>query len=397
MIVYAVFGLSVLVACIYSSLWGDISPLTAFVILLSLLSFSSGGALASFNQKPVTRTFHVLQIPWFYTAIVIVFMAVITIRDYADVSAVAGESGLSILAVVALARENMYIEDVSIEHSTFVLQGLYASRAFFYIYIYIIFYRLLLIRKPVNILYWVPIVLYFMQCLLSTGRTDFIYLVYAIMLVVYINLKTRKGWIKRHEEAYMKYLLIGFVLFMGFFLFLSLNRHEGDVDLNQVFGVYVGSPIYAYDWYLNKYGVDATANYFGEYTQWLYYSITNALHLTNKTCESVLPPVYLSGIMTNIYTCLYRYTHDYGIYIMFVIIFLLGFAYTKLFYLVVNNPSRGRLIVLYSFLSYPLVEFAIEERFLSVLISARSFYCVVYILLFYRLIVQKGKLSCVSC
>lgn len=389
-IVLGVFGLSISVACINCHIWGDISLLTYEIIILSLVFFSLGCMLAPLKGKQISVFFPQINIPWIYNVIVILYMLLVTFLDYNDVSTMAGESNLGVFAVIALARENMYIQDVSIEHSLFVLQGLYASKALFYIYVYYIFYQKIINRCKVSLLCWIPIILYFIQCLLSTGRTDLIYMVYAIMFLVYFNLKSRRGWIKRNEVKYIKYIAVVFSLFILLFLFLSLNRHEGEnIDLNQTFGVYVGSPIYAYDWYLNKYGVDGNAEYFGQYTQWLYYQVANALHWSNHTCESVLPPVYLSGIMTNIYTCLYRYTHDYGIYVMFMILSLLGFAYTKFFYYIRNNPTNGIMVIFYTFLSYPLVEFAIEERFFSVLLSARTFYCCIYILLFYKILLNK--------
>ena len=396
-IVMGVFIISLLVASLNYSLWGDISETTFFVVLLSLMMFNFGSFVVRKNSKIHTKP--ILErktITQKVILIVILYMAIVTYLDYKDMVAIAGQEGLGLFALIALARKNLYIEDTAVEHSALLFQCLYICRAFSYLFIYIICYKKVFFNEKVGILYYIPIVIYVIQALLSTGRTDFIYLTYTIIIISYLLIKAKRGWTPKKETAFFKYISGGLFIFVIIFLLLGSNRSTEELDIGHSVRNYMGSSIMAYDWYLNHYGTNATASFWGEQTMLLYYSIAKSLGLTKLTGVAVLPECYVGGEMTNIYTCLYRYTHDYGIYVMFIILFFLGYLYTSFFYDIKNKSRVGLSIIIYAYLSCPLVEFAIEERFMSTMLSTRTFYCCIYMAILYKLFIRKNeiKLSC---
>ena len=388
-IVWGVFAFSLIVACLNYSFWGDISTLTFFVILLSLVCFSLGALIARRKNGKQRYQFEPAQnicISKKVTTLISLFMLLVTYLDYQDTVKIAGENGLPFFALIALARNNLYLEDTSMNHSVILYHGLYMSKAISLIYVYVILYQKTIIKKRISYLVFVPIILYIVQAFLSTGRTDFIYLIYSVLIVFYMLAKSKQKWIPKHEFYFFKYIYGGVLLFLALFFFLANVRSEGESILALSIRNYVGSSIMAYDWYLNHYGIYPTATYWGEQTQLLYYSIARALGISNFSGVTVLPECYISGEMTNIYTCLYRYTHDYGIFIMFFILFCLGYVYTRFFYKIRNNCSTGMILIYYAFLSTPLVEFSIDERFFSTLISARTLFVCFYIFIFYKLL-----------
>ena len=103
----------------------------------------------------------------------------------------------------------------------------------------------------------------------------------------------------------------------------------------------------------------------------------------------VMPFVYIGDTITNIFTAFGRYIHDYGILGMSLIVFLIGFWYEKLFNKLISSQINGRNLVLYAFISYPLVEMSIEERVMSNLLTARTIYIVIYLYIIFRYIVKK--------
>lgn len=396
-IVMGVFSISIIVACLNFNFWGDISGLTFCIILLSIIMFNLGSFFVKkdvIRPRPDNPKYLQLYIPNNISIVVIAFMVYVTYLDYQDTVKIAGEAGLPFFALIALARKNLYIEATAMDHSAWLYQGLYICKAFSLIYIYIIFYQKKIMGQKINLLYFVPVVLYIIQAFLSTGRTDFIHVIYAIIIIYYGMTKSKQRWLPKHEKNFFKYIYGGLIVFLGLFFFLASVRSEGEAEIAKSIRNYVGSSIMAYDWYLNHYGIYSTASYWGEQTQLFYYSVARAFGLTKMSGVSVLPECYISGEMTNIYTCLYRYTHDYGIFVMFVILFFVGFFYTKFFYRLQRTEEIGLSLIFYAYLSSPLVEFSIDERLFSTLLSARTLFVCIYIYLLFKIMIRRKSMKC---
>lgn len=397
--VLLLFALSCMVASFNYNRWGDISVLTFFVVILALLSFVLGASFAKSKTKTKVSGYKTplpLIIPRYVTVCVIIMMAIVTYLQYKDTLTLVGSRGLGIIALSLATRESIYMEDLSIDHSALVWQGLYASKAVVYIYLLVILHQKIYFKKSIWDIKIIPIIIYIVQILLSTGRSEFIYLTYAILFYLYYFKKQKNKWSLNDDKFFFKYGIIGLAGFMAVFLYIANLRNEGSVDVTRTISEYVGSPIYAYDNYLNENGIMATSSYFGEYTMLFLYSIGRALKLTTLAGVDTLPPVSLPGAETNIYTCLFRYTHDYGIIIMLVIVFFIGYFYSKIFKKIKSSVMNYKMIALYTFLSYPLVEFTIEERFMTTLISARTIFLCLYIYYLFDIIVKTGDKRYVS-
>lgn len=397
-IVLLMFMLSCFVACVDIGQWGDISVGTYFVVTIALLSLVIGSSFGLHRNISSVSDFRIesLDIPKIWNISVIVFMIIITYFQYVDMLILVGKSGLGIMALSLMARESIYAEDFSIDHPFYVWQGLYISKAFVYIFIFVICYQKIILKKKVSLLKYIPILIYIIQIILSTGRSDFIYLIYSVLIVSYILMTFKIGSGKKIETRFIKYMLLSLVVFLCVFLSLSNARNEGHADFSKTISTYVGSSIPAYNMYLENNGYNSTATNFGEQTLILYYSIGNAFKFTDVKGVDTLPPVTISGEVTNIYTALYRYTHDYGVIFMFIIVFIIGFLYSKFFYRVINKRNYVS-IVLYSFLSYPIVEFSIEERLMSTLISARTVFICLYIIILFKIVVNIRKKRNINC
>ena len=396
-IVIAGFVMSVSVAAINVDIWGDISFNTALVIISGVLFFAFGGYSAG-NPICVRKVEHnerpdIISISLPITIVAIIFMLYTTYLDYLDLVRYAGTGVLGLFNMIASARTNTYLENESFSHSSFLIHCLYISKVITFIFIYYIAYLFVFLKKRVRWIYFSPIILYFVQALLSTGRTDFIYVLYAILVTYYLLAKSKDGWTFNSDKKFYVKIAITFGVFIGIFFGLSIVRKGGDVDAWGNIGGYIGASIAALNKYVNENGLSSTASYFGEQTQILYYSILNAMHLSDKSGVIVLDPVYFGKNQgfTNIYTALYRYLHDYGILGMWVIMYVIGFVFTKLFQNIIKNGISARGVINYAFFTYPLVEMSIEERFFSNLITARSVFCYIYIWILYKIMIKRQR------
>lgn len=391
-IVLAVFFVSTFVCAANFKYWGDISTTTFFVIITALLAFSIGHTLSeriTVSRKDNEYNYLLSDIAGWKTVIAIVFMIVVTYFDFRDVLAVSGGASTSLLQVVASARRNLYIENAAIEHGALLQQGIYICRVLAYLYIFDLLYTRKYKEGKIKLLSLIPIAIYTIQAILSTGRTEFIYILYAFLVMNYCLSMSRNSWTRKRDFKYTKQIFWAVVAFLVLFLVLANVRSSGEFHPFRTLSVYMGSSISALSQYIERNGIWKVSSYFGEETMSLLYTLLRPLGLSNHSTVVVLGLVYVDTSITNIYTTLRRYLHDFGYLGMLGIMFLLGTGYSYAFKNIRRNNEHGLKLIIYSFLSYPLVEMSIEERFFSNLITARTVYCLIYFVVLYKLLFKK--------
>lgn len=392
-IVLGVFFLTTFVCAANYRNWGDISLTTFFVVMTGIMAFSLGHGTST-RVVPTSKikpqeNYYLSDIGKWKTIIVIIFMSLVTLWDFQDVLSLAGGINLGLVQTVTEARHNLYVENEAIGHSMFLQQGLYVCRVLAYIYIFDIFYSMRIKGEKFKFLSLLPVIFYFFQAVLSTGRTELIYIIYALLIINYCISMSSNNWIIKHDFKYTRQLFGAIIAFLIVFLIFSNARSTGSFNAFNTLSRYIGAPISALDQYIKANGIWSCSEYFGEETMPLYYSILNALGMSTNSSHAVLSLVYVGGNVTNIFTALRRYLHDYGYLGMLLIMFLLGYGYSSAFKRIHDNNSRGFGVIAYAFLSYPLVEISIEERFLSNLVSARTVYCLIYMYILYNIFFRK--------
>lgn len=396
-IVVAVFVFSTFFAAANYSRWGDITSFTVGVILLTVVAFSIGTSLGRklvIGNSSGNETYEILpdiDIQPFATLLVIFFMIIITILDAIDIMSMISGGISGILSIISGARGAVY-SGSSISHSFFVQQGIYVCRALAYIYIFLFVYKKINHQKN-RLFELIPILLYFMQAALSTGRTEFIYIIYGWLIIDYLTRARFNRWSRYIDLKFSKKIIIAVLAFMIIFLGIANIRSDNasSVDAFETFSVHAGSSIIALDMYIQREGVHSIAQFFGEETMSLLYSIMRAFGTTSYGSVATLYPVsigFASNMFTNIYTAIRRYLHDFGMYGSLLIFIAEGFLYGKLFTRLKKKNSPFLSIILYAFISYPIVEMSIEERFFSNFITARSVFCIIYMCVLYRILIK---------
>lgn len=407
-ILIAVYLMATIIAASNTANWGDIESTTAFVIISSVGLFSIGGTLAIIipkfkmltNKNGMMRDTTVdvasvfdynISITSITNAVVIIFFVGITILDFVDMVKLGGTANF--IKLLVESRNAIYSGE-SISHSFFVLQGLYLCQAISYVYIFVVLHTKIIKKSRMKISYYIPLFLYIIQILLSTRRNDILYFVFYVISVAYFLHMFAKGWKQKRDFSFIKYVVLAAVVFFLVFTAISNLRSNGADDIISKFFTYVGRPISALDVYIDYYGIENVSKFWGEETQPLYYSIMSALgQSSNKVTITLGAMQFENGGYFNIYTALRRYLHDYGLRGCYIIMFFLGFFYSRLFKNVKRRFSPIA-IILYSFVVYPLIEMATEERFFSHFVTARSVYIMIYIIISYKILVRdKNKRS----
>lgn len=396
-IVVAVFILSTFFAAANNSRWGDITELTAIIIFFTIVIFSAGSSLGrklvigSSSKYEEYEELPIKDIEPFYTLLVIIFMLVITILDAIDIMSMVSGSISGVLSIISGARQAVY-GGASIHHNFFVQQGIYISRALAYVYIFLFIYKKNNHQKT-RFTELIPILFYFLQAILSTGRTEFIYIIYGWLSIDYLTKSRFNQWAKDIDFKFSKKIIFAILVFMTIFLMLANIRSASGyrVKAFETISTYTGSSIIALDTYIQSKGIYSTANFFGEETMSLFHSVMSTLGISNYSSVATLYPVNIgldSGTITNIFTAIRRYLHDYGVYGALLIFLAEGFFYGKLFSRLKRKNDPFLSIILYAFISYPIVELSIEERFFSNFITARSVFCIIYMCVLYKILIK---------
>lgn len=236
--------------------------------------------------------------------------------------------------------------------------------------------------------YLLPVMLYILQLISSTGRTGYIRLIVVICIIIFIFWKDNASWSREKDNKIIKYSLFSVAVFLVLFrLFGYIQGTSQYSTVSDNFAKYIGSSIIGLDYYLNTTYVQS--DIFGKETfvkiiQFLLqYGIIDIPYYTMST------GMYFrfGENVSNVYTGLRRSIADFTLIGMFVSRYLLGAFYgiiiRRLQRLQINKkPQRNRFleIIIYGFLFYPITLTAIGDYF-STIFCTTFLYEIVYLYL----------------
>lgn len=375
--------------------WGvEFKVISIFVILLTLISFIFGQYIAYLNFKvkdihnksfklitPISR-----KMIYFILVLFSIFLF-FYFQDICRLSVIGGnKDGYTELLYYARKAQ---IEGESIKKSSayiFMIQKSITYICIFnYIYIYIYYNK--------NMLYLLtPLIWHIMFLILTTGRTEFIYLISYIGIILMVLYSRYKLKGKNKTFFILKNLLKYFCIYILIFSVLGSIR-DGNFTLKKILeriSLYCGSSLAALNLYLVNFRVKENS-YFGENTLFLMYNILRKIGFNIPKFFIPDDPIYFSnGEMTNIYGAIKRYMEDFGILGLIIIASILGFFYGK-FFLKAYYGKNFKVLILYCALCFPIIEFPIEERFFMVLFPQGIVYNVFFIYLSYYILIKERK------
>jgi oligosaccharide repeat unit polymerase len=372
--------------------WGDISFVTYILIILFVVLFS---LFSSLGEKMRLINLPSIKIekkyPKYLVLIINIIMLISGIMYFQFIynNAILGGSNGSLSAIFSYARQ---AEQMGIaKDPSFILSLLMVfSFSFGYIQTFIIIRDLVLFSvKYVRLCDIITVILYFSHTIVSGGRTRLMYFIIYIIVVGLIMYRNKNHWSKKSINIAVKYIILGFLIVVMAFWLIE-NTVRGSVFGNSYsiwyqLSKYIGSPIYALNIYLeNPFYMNS---FYETETMYSIISILNKLGMgipfNNNALEFV---TYSSGsnqIITNIYTALRRYLHDFKLPGLIILISLQSLIYSSLYANIKKNRTENSGLLYYGIIIYPVAFYFIEERFLNDLFTLTMIlqYMIIYFFL----------------
>lgn len=176
--------------------------------------------------------------------------------------------------------------------------------------------------------------------------------------------------------------VVCFVLILVVWAWSSLDKFElayqemSDAEkIKMLFSAYFVNPMLNFVHWFNVDGSYAS----GLYTFRFICAILNSFGVNVDVVPTVQPFLYLNGTMSNVYTALNWYAHDFGIVWAFIVYFLLGLAYGKIYRkMKYENACDLRIVILLAMLMMPIANQFFDEKIFSIF----SIWCQRFITLF---------------
>lgn len=392
----SVFTISVIVVILNSFKWGLDYNFEALLIIFSgLLFLISGEILAKLNvgkKKNIQNTENEIYIQRIVMILIILIMLIILLIDYRATVAGANLMSGSSETLLSSARASFSQGE---SQKGFVSRLIPLNKSLAYTFIYIIMYNWIIFNKK-RFVYFIPVLIYFGNGVLSTGRTVLLRLViYSLVMFLLLYINNKKLNV-RDIAKISRYLLISIVSFIVLFIFLGRLGNKGLYNTPlEYMSYYSGSSIVLFGEYIEKNDYlwpDSSTNFFGSHTLIGIYNILRLIGFKIPDFEVTLEMSYIPHFYSNVYTAFRRYIQDFGLIGLYLIQFFLGFIYGKLYHGIRKNQDNGLKLILYCATVYPLVESSIEERFFtSILTSTTILEIILLAMSYYFLIGKKNR------
>lgn len=401
-ILCSVFLVSLFFSILNVKKWGIVFHLnTVLIILSTIIVFIFGNSIVYLlvKKKKITiskvpiRIKKISNKTIFFINISCLFLLYLYFQEIYKLSLLGGNPGGYdfMLSYARNAVLNSFKIKSTIGYCTFYVKAV--SYICFFNFSYIIIFDKFKIKYLFLLL---PIIIYCGFIVLSTGRTDFIYLLIYMLNVFFILYQQKYNFSFKTNKKIAFYGVVSLIIFFIVFSLTGLLR--GKIQFKNIFEVlslYTGSSLQAFNIYLES--PEILNKYFGENTLFLVYNILRKLGYKIPYLYAPYEFIYFGGIKTNIYSAMRRYFEDFGIEGLVLIVFLLGIFYGIFFYYASYKRNNFFILILYASFCYPIFEFPIEERFFMFLfpqgfINNTIVLGVIYYFLIYRKI-RKEKLK----
>jgi oligosaccharide repeat unit polymerase len=397
-IVCGSFLIAVICTIVNINAWGvDLQIKTCMIILIGLFSFIMGDKLSLkrysivSTENPIRKN-EVIDIPKYKTLIVILVDIIIVYFFYRDVIRIANIDGsiyFNYQEMIAIYRVNMmFSNDIETTFNPILRQLIKPMVVVCYIYLFAFINNIIIDRKwRKYILYLFPILITIIYIMFSGSRIGLIRLFVATLFIIYI-LKIA-GYQSNYDNKIVKKKFIRnlLVLVISFlFLFYSVRILVGrssykDTPFFDYISMYIAASIQLFDQYItspNDY-VDVSnqildESLFGKETFVGIHSMIAKFNgkKINKGLEFRESP---TGIrLGNIYTPFRRYYNDFGLTGIIICPFIIGLFYSFLYRKIqyfrnFSNKKMNFYIILYSYVLYGIVVFAMDDVFFPVFVT----------------------------
>lgn len=220
------------------------------------------------------------------------------------------------------------------------------------------------IKLKKYIIYIVPILLFAAKVLMGSGRQELLRWAAYTLVTSYILYQYRYGWKKSISSKYIRRALVIMpVALILFYLATNVIGRGTSRTFFQYISTYAGGSIQHFNQYIMDPSLD-TETHFGAETFPGIYSFLNRIGLTDYTRSVHLEMRRLGVTQGNIYTFFRRPYHDFGLFGMCLMTFLVVLAFSwkySSFKTKKLNRKTNYSIICYGYLFYWIVLASIEN------------------------------------
>lgn len=248
--------------------------------------------------------------------------------------------------------------------------------------------------KKIVFLELITIFAYLFQCILSGGRTQFLYYIEALIFSTLFYLQKVRG--RSIETKYLKKIMLSIILvFISFYFLGGLTGKTARLDFGSTLFVYLGSPIPAFSQLVQN-NISFVNEYWGSNVFIGIFELLGKFGYKINVGQEVAPNVNVGNLVTNIYGSFGRIYASFGLIGLFFYNLFLGMFYQMIYVNLQRRKVKLELyLVIYLIILKFLFDYCIEERFFLSVISLgtvlRIFYAVLFYYLFNKLVVNISK------
>ena len=397
----SMFFVSSLFAFLYSEKWHtDISVNTLLIIITSIMAMGAGEFLihimcykrtqfVTFNTKNDKPIFVKKSTVYF---IVLIF-SLLLLNYYKETVRIATEAGykkggdmlmLFYARIAVLNEKGLYSGRNRLASISFNL-----LRSLSYLFTYIFLYNKIILKQKKIIYQIFPVLLFIPYLILTTGRTEFIYMITIWIIIGSVFFMQTKSWNPRYTGKIVIIGIVGIGIFLLFFIIAgSFKSNKLTEHAFDSIAFYTGLSIPSLDSYFTKDYPDNSL--FGEHTLYGIYYILRKFRFSIPKLYQPFEFATFHNVRGNVFTVIRRYHQDFGFFGLYFMMFFLGFFYSFLF-LKFNKTRRNMGLLFYASILSPIVEMSIEERFFMFIVSVSTLYSFLYMYIFFRIFVNKPK------
>ncbi len=295
-------------------------------------------------------------------------------------SLLCGNPGSFLNATMYVRDAIMSDPELSFDMGTLLTQAVLVSELLSYAFCYLFFYnrmRFGITRKA----YLIPTVIYALQTVCSTGRSDILYLLVVVCICAFVFMKEKVHWSSKNDGKIIGVGVLAIVLFLIVFRLLGyLTQVSEKYGVWENFSRYISASMVGTDMFFQKDPLPHNEIFAQDLFKNLY-AILRPLGFNIPTYNTFAETYPLSVGTSNAYMSLCGFIRDFGVAAMYVLQFLVGFIYANLIYAVRKGKYSMKRIIWLGILFSPIALSSIANTYSS-LIGISIIYKAVYVYIF---------------
>ncbi len=290
-----------------------------------------------------------------------------------------GNPGSFLNATMYVRDAIMSDSELNFEMGTLLTQSVLISELLSYAFCYLFFHN----RMRFGITcksYLIPTVIYALQTVCSTGRSDILYLLVVVCICAFVFMKEKANWSNKNDKKIVGAGILAIILFLIIFRLLGyLTQVSEKYGVWENFSRYISASMVGTDMFFQRDPLPRNDIFAQDLFKNLY-AILRPLGLNIPTYNTFAETYSLSVGTSNAYMNLCSFIRDFGVGTMYILQFLAGFIYTSLIYSVKKGNYSIKRIIWLGILFSPIAMSSIANTY-SGLIGISVIYKIVYIYL----------------